>query len=79
MPRLRTDTDWISSKKVGIPVTDEQWADLGRLIATKTTLKRGESLSYGRFIADTLLTVYKDELALIAKQREELAARLKGA
>jgi hypothetical protein len=74
---IAVPTNWEDSHRVGIPLTDEQWRDLGTLIGMKTPT--GERPSYGRFIADTLLNHYSEELALIARQREELKAKLKGA
>lgn len=73
----RTDTNWDDSHRVGIDMTDEEWADLGVLIAARTT--PGIRPSYGRFIAETLRSTFREELSLIAKQRKELAARIKGA
>jgi hypothetical protein len=53
MPGAKSDrnpTDWGNSQRVGVDMTDEEWADLGTLIAMKTPA--GERPSYGRFIAN---------------------------
>jgi hypothetical protein len=73
----RNPTDWGNSQRVGVDMTDEEWADLGTLIAMRTPA--GERPSYGRFIATVLKENFASELAFIAQQRRELAAKIKGA
>lgn len=70
-------TDWKASQKVGIDFTDDEWADLFALVAANTP--PGERPSYGRFISNTLRRVYREELAMAARQRKELAQKIKGA
>lgn len=77
MSPSKHQTNWTASQKIGLDMSDEEWTDLGVLVKAKTP--PNERPSIGRFIAETVRTTYRDELALIARQRKELAERLKGA